>query len=511
MVRMLKKQSRFCKTLSMLLAALLLAVPAGMQAFAQGEEKEPCALLNAYTGSFGAWNADAGDWSSDAMSYSGPHEVDADGTVAQALTTGADSSFMVAALVQTEKIDMVELAGAMAASFKVQYRADSGTNPTSFSGIWDYSGVGGFENNDITGFTQNTENGVTTLKFAQPVSAKALLFQGNGFNITNVKIYKAQEQQGGGEGGGEEGGGEETEVFTIRTADDLTAFAGMGDFQGKKVVLAANIDMTGKTWEPAAFKGTFDGQGYAITGLNVTGDNKGMLFTTLTDAVVMNLTISGSLTGGNVAGGFCRSLLGNSVIVNCMNQGKLQSGTRAAGIADEVANTAKIINTVFAGSIQCSGGEWDYEGGYGIGGWPVDGQSMNNLYYCYSTYNPLSNDRGDFGKPQFSAFKTADQMADAAFAAELNGNRAAAADLVDGMEEADLKEWKAVKDGFPTMDPDYVPSENPNQGGTENNPSTPPDGDNNYKTGDSWNLALIWIFLLSGGAVLLTAVRRRQK
>lgn len=77
--------------------------------------------------------------------------------------------------------------------------------------------------------------------------------------------------------------GANTEMnYTIRTADDLFAFAKQvneerNTYAGKTVVLAADIDLAGRTWTPVGpnaddsnkFKGIFDGQNHTISNLKV--------------------------------------------------------------------------------------------------------------------------------------------------------------------------------------------------------------------------------------------------
>lgn len=64
--------------------------------------------------------------------------------------------------------------------------------------------------------------------------------------------------------------GDQNTTYEINNADDLMNMKRKG-----KYVLKANIDMTGKEWKPvgtyeAPFVGSFDGNGYKITGLSLT-------------------------------------------------------------------------------------------------------------------------------------------------------------------------------------------------------------------------------------------------
>ena len=72
---------------------------------------------------------------------------------------------------------------------------------------------------------------------------------------------------------------ESTKTYTVTTADGLLAVAAeinLGD-SDYNVVLAADIDLAGKTWTPigtstVAYKGTFDGKGYTIANLTKVVD-----------------------------------------------------------------------------------------------------------------------------------------------------------------------------------------------------------------------------------------------
>ena len=105
--------------------------------------------------------------------------------------------------------------------------------------------------------------------------------------------------------------------LVISTLAELKAFrdevnAG-NTFAGKTVELAANIDLMGEEWTPignetAKFQGTFDGKGYTVSNLVITGNNDNAgFFGFTTNGAIKNLTIdNASVTGylnvGVVAG-----------------------------------------------------------------------------------------------------------------------------------------------------------------------------------------------------------------
>jgi len=113
----------------------------------------------------------------------------------------------------------------------------------------------------------------------------------------------------------------ESGVYEIGTAKQLLNFAqevnkGTGTFDGKTVVLTNNIDLSGYAWTPIGagevdgkwigFNGSFDGQGYTISNLNITkGGGWNGLFgligrgttgisETVTNVTVKNVVIDGA-------------------------------------------------------------------------------------------------------------------------------------------------------------------------------------------------------------------------
>ena len=150
----------------------------------------------------------------------------------------------------------------------------------------------------------------------------------------------------GGEG---QGTGTEEDPYLIATSADLAEFRdavnnGSVDICAK---LTANIDLGGVSgdattyWTPIGnrdnsdsrnFSGTFDGQGYMVTGLYVngsSGNDWGLFGVTSGDAVVKNLTVSGDVTTTGACAGI---IVGNNygTIENCTAHGSV-TGTGGSG------------------------------------------------------------------------------------------------------------------------------------------------------------------------------------
>lgn len=106
--------------------------------------------------------------------------------------------------------------------------------------------------------------------------------------------------------------------YQISTGKELVYLAQLvndgNNFSGKTIVLTADIDLNNQAWTPIgnengfdaelAYSGTFNGDGYTVSGLNVPDTYFPGLFGQIsTSAVVQNLIVKGSVTGGDEASG----------------------------------------------------------------------------------------------------------------------------------------------------------------------------------------------------------------
>ena len=202
----------------------------------------------------------------------------------------------------------------------------------------------------------------------------------------------------------------ETADLTISDVESLQAFAaavnGTGEtFENKKVVLAADLDLTNLAWTPIgngtrsgatytgnAFMGTFDGQDHTITGLtnslfgvvdggtvqnlkladvainNSAADSTGAAVAVLQAGTVSNVHItSGFVTGLKATGGIVGRVLAVGTVIGCSNAAAINStstGDAAGGIIgkayytsnDGVMTVSDCINTGTVTSPYCAGG-----------------------------------------------------------------------------------------------------------------------------------------------------------
>ena len=124
-------------------------------------------------------------------------------------------------------------------------------------------------------------------------------------NATNAALKKASPSMSG--------SGTESDPYVVSNAAQLAAFAtavdGGNTYEGKYVVLSADIDLSGiDNWNPigqegkdstAIFQGSFDGKGHSITGLKINAEissegNYGLFSILGNQAVIKNLNVTGA-------------------------------------------------------------------------------------------------------------------------------------------------------------------------------------------------------------------------
>lgn len=188
--------------------------------------------------------------------------------------------------------------------------------------------------------------------------------------------------------------------YQIGTADQLKLFRdivnGTGDQaqnRGAYAVLTANIDLNNEPWTPIGnytegnqiyYEGTFDGGGYTISGLNVTGKFRcASLFGAVKGGTIKNLTVAGNVSHNYSStgldchvGGIVGSALDAATIENCSNHCSVTggSGDFIGGIAGSNINNARIIDCYNVGTIT---GTIIETGG-------VTGFNMGTISNCYN-------------------------------------------------------------------------------------------------------------------------------
>ncbi|MEF2822297.1 MAG: hypothetical protein U0N59_03335 [Oscillospiraceae bacterium] len=138
--------------------------------------------------------------------------------------------------------------------------------------------------------------------------------------------------------------------FHITSADDLKTFAAMVNggtgFSGDTIVLDKSIELTENPWTPIGnaetklFKGTFDGNGYTITGLKITSGSYIGLFGYVGEgATIKNVNLLGaSVSGESRVGALIGCIVGGATVSNCSVDSASKvvgSGSNTGGLIGE--------------------------------------------------------------------------------------------------------------------------------------------------------------------------------
>ena len=181
---------------------------------------------------------------------------------------------------------------------------------------------------------------------------------------------------------------DESGNITITSADGLFWFAEQANagnnFAGKTVKLANDIDLNDKLWTPIGiyndskthFKGTFDGQGHTVSGVNVVESRKNGVgfFGKVYTGTIKNLTVVGNITTDNCnyVGGIVGH--GYATVVDCVFRGNVGSANtmQVGGIAGSGGFTVTRCSVYGNVTAECWAG--------GIVGNCQDGGSYTDCY-----------------------------------------------------------------------------------------------------------------------------------
>ena len=170
--------------------------------------------------------------------------------------------------------------------------------------------------------------------------------------------------------------------------DIVNGTGGQTQNAGACAELTADIDLENEAWKPIgyasnydetkAYSGTFDGKGHTISGLKVDVSVSG-LFGYTKNATIKNLTVAGSVGGGNcsTAGGGIVGYAVGGAIENCGNlcEVKVHGSCPGGGIVGSASNLT-IIGCYNAGKVLKSDG---------MRGGGIVGKGENvNIYDCYN-------------------------------------------------------------------------------------------------------------------------------
>ena len=160
-------------------------------------------------------------------------------------------------------------------------------------------------------------------------------------------------------GVGFDGFGIKTNPYLIEDAEDLKLLAekvNSGEaYANTYFKQTADIDLNNETnWTPIGtvtndgkdarpFKGTFDGDGYKITNLKVTGNsNNAGLFGYVDGAIIQNCNVTGEVSGSSDVGGIVGNADGKTQILSCSFRGDVTGeDSYIGGIAGSARGTIK--------------------------------------------------------------------------------------------------------------------------------------------------------------------------
>ena len=171
---------------------------------------------------------------------------------------------------------------------------------------------------------------------------------------------------------------EASNTYTVYTAKGLQEWrTALESDHAINCTLAANIDMTNREWESITYSGTFDGNGYTITGLNDC-------FTYMNAGTIKNLTlvepkISVSTRAGTVASENWATIENCHVVGGSIEGTDLPSG----GIAGLNGNKATIRACSSSAAVTIQGD------GDGAGG--IVGINSSRIIACYATGSVTGN------------------------------------------------------------------------------------------------------------------------
>lgn len=167
--------------------------------------------------------------------------------------------------------------------------------------------------------------------------------------------------------------------ITIRTPEDLVELSRRCSLdswsRGKTVVLSADLDLSDVEFSSIpTFGGTFDGQGYTISGLTITGSGnvRGLFRYLQSGGVVQNVSLEVTIEPTDLQDSL-GGLVGNNrgSVRNCAVTGNIQGETNIGGIIGVNESSGKIINSTFSGSVT---------GEHYVGG--IAGQNLGSILQC---------------------------------------------------------------------------------------------------------------------------------
>ena len=207
------------------------------------------------------------------------------------------------------------------------------------------------------------------------------------------------------------GAGTVENPYQLSTSADWEAIAAKVNAGDGNIHIKQTADLSGITTvigtEENPFKGTYDGQGYAISDINITGENNLGLFGYVSspDAVIENVVVtSGTVQGTGRSYGAIVGTLHEGKIDHCVNYANITSsysstgaGARIGGIVGWMRGDNTAVNTVTDcinfGNITATGTNGSYAGGI-VGCMGVDTHGLGDHLENCQNYGTISTTYG---------------------------------------------------------------------------------------------------------------------
>ncbi len=184
------------------------------------------------------------------------------------------------------------------------------------------------------------------------------------------------------------GAGTAASPYQIGTGEELAWLAdyvNQGNGETAHAVLTADIDLGDQPWTPMGnsysikYKSVFDGQGHAVSGLNVSGAEYAGLFGQAEKATIKNMIVQGSVQGTGRTAGLLGYAYADCTVQNCGNEATVTgSGTWTGGIVGYIGSYydkgSSIVSCYNTGSVTATGSTSNYAGG--ILGYDYAGQNV---------------------------------------------------------------------------------------------------------------------------------------
>lgn len=158
-------------------------------------------------------------------------------------------------------------------------------------------------------------------------------------------------------------------------AQEISSSYGSAKMQ---VVLVKDIDLGDEPWTPIgtsaskAFKGVLDGNGHKISGLFIDTESSYQgLFGYVSDAEIKNLTVDGSVKGGEYTAGLVAQTGANTAIEHCFSTVQVSGNGYVGGLVGDVrGRTLTMTGSAHVGTVSGNG--------YNVGG------LIGRIYYAAS-------------------------------------------------------------------------------------------------------------------------------